>query len=247
MSKLSVIETELLEQLFEVAAMGAVSDRDRHVVNQVAMILDAKPSAPEFEEKEYARFAITAPLLNLTDMSRDEQGRFIDPRTAKAFEQYTDMSVRTGQDGLAVRDKANGFFRAVGTISAELEPQPDTERAFERAFDLLTRLDPSMPLAQVMVWLREFLSGSQDAALALTAAEGRWIPVDAGIPPEDALVLVSCTDWAPSIQRDEPAPIKVGYFENGKAKIFGASWTPTHWQLMPPPVAVFHAVPELLN
>lgn len=247
MSKLSVIDTDLLEQLFEIAVIGAVSERDKNAVNRVAMLLDAKPSEPEFDEQEYVRFAAMAPLLNLTDMSRDENGRFVNARTAEAFRHYTDMSVRAGQDALAVRDKANGFFSAAVDIKSKLEPQPEAERAFERAYDLLTRLDPSMPLAQVMIWLQEFLSGSQDAALALVAAEGGWIPVSAGRPPEDAMVLVTCSEWEASILRGEPAPIKVGYFEKGKAKIFGASWTPTHWCLLPPPVRVSHPIPESVN
>ena len=246
MAKLSVIPTDLLEKLFELGVMGAVSSQDHHVLNQLVTLLDAKPSEPEYEEEHYQRFSICAPILNLTDMSRDDAGRFTHPRTIDAFKHYTDMMVRVGQDGLAMADKANSFFRGVGEVSARLEPQPETERGFERAFDLLTRLDPSMPLAQVMVWLREFLSGTQDAAVALTAAEGAWIPVEAGAPPEDAMVLVTCADWEPSIQRGEPAPIKAGYFENGVAKIFGASWKPTHWCLMPPPVFVHPKTDHLL-
>lgn len=245
MSKLSVIPTDLLEQLFEIGVMGAVSSKDHNVLNQVALLLDAKPSEPEYEDEVYQRFAMFAPLMELTDMGRDEQGRFTHPRTIAAFKQYCAMIVGAGQDALAVTDKGNGFFRAMGKVNASLQSQPETERGFERAFDLLSRLDPSMPLAQVMVWLREFLSGTQDAAIALTAAEGRWIPVGAGAPPEDAIVLVTCTEWVPSMRRGEPAPIKAGYFEAGAAKIFGASWTPTHWMLMPPPPVV-HAAPSQL-
>lgn len=245
MSKLSVIPTDLLEQLFELGVMGAVSSKDHQVLNQLALLLDEKPSEPEYEEELYQRFSMFAPLMDLTDMSRDERGRFTHPRTVTAFRHYCDMMVRAGQDALAVSDKANGFFRAMGEVHAKLKPQPETERGFERAFDLLARLDPSMSLAQVMVWLREFLSGSQDALVGLTAAEGEWIPVDAGAPPEDAMVLVTCATWEPSISRREPPPIKAGYFENGVAKIFGASWTPSHWRLMPPPVMV-HVAPRQL-
>lgn len=232
MSKLSVIPTDLLEQLFELALLSAVSPRDFAACDQAALLLDNKPSEPQYDEEIYQRFSICAPILNLTDMSRDEQGRFKDPRTRDAFAQYAGMMVRHGQDPLAQRDKANGFFRALGEASARLTVQPDAERAFERAFDLLARLDQTMPLAQVLVWLREFLGGSQNAVLAMSAAEGGWIQVEAGKPPEDVMVLVS------TIDRGSHAPIKVGYYENGEAKIFGGSWTPTHWRLLPPPVVV---------
>lgn len=242
MTKFSVLPTSLLEKLFDLALVGACSDEHNQVCSEVALILDEKPSEVPYDEEIYQDFYRYGPLLDLKNMSRDEQGGFVDPQTAKAFEQYVHAMVRHEPGHLAVKDKASGFFRAMGEVSATLKPKAETTEAFERAFDLLTRLDPAMPLSQVMVWLREFLSGSQDAVVALSAAEGEWVSVEDGLPPESSIMLVTNTAWPHSIQRGEPAPMKVGYLELGQWKLFGASWKPTHWRLPPPPAVEIKAL-----
>lgn len=239
MTKLSVLPTELVEKLLDMALMSACTDADNQVCSEVSMLLDAKPSEVTYEEGVYADFYLYSPLLQVHDLTRDESGAFVNPHTAYAFQTYCDMMVMAGQELLAVKDSPNEFFRAMGETLAALKPAPETAQGFERAFDLLTRLDPSMPLSQVMVWLREFLSGSRDADIALTAAEGRWIPVSAGLPPKNVFLIASDAEWEHSKRRGEAAPMKIGYLEReGKWKLFGASWTPTHWMLMPPPVVV---------
>lgn len=247
MAKLSVIPTDLINKLLDLALLSACSERDNQVCSEVAMLLDETPAEVVYDEQVYEMFTVCAPLLDLTDFSRDEKGVFTHPYTLEAFNRYAGMMVRHGQDALALKDMPNDFFHAMGAPYASFKPKAETVLGFERAFDLLTRLDGSMPLSQVMVWFREFLSGSMDAAVGLVAAEGEWIAVDSGRPPEGVFVLCTMDDWEPAILSAQPAPIKIGYFENGVAKLFGASWTPTHWRLLPPSLFVHSKLQESAN
>jgi hypothetical protein len=235
MTEFSVLPSALSNRLVALALSAATSQEDLVLCAEAAMLLDAKPAVIPMDDPIHQDFALYAPLLELSDMSFDGQGRYVDARTQKAFEQYCEMKIRNEAGPLATKDKANGFFKGVGEVYSTLKPAPETLAGFERVFDLLTRLDPSMPLSQVMVWLREFISGTRDAQVALTAAEGRWVPIAEGLPPEDAFMLLTDANWPHAQKRGEPAPIKVGYREKDAWKIFGGSWTPTHFMLLPPP------------
>jgi hypothetical protein len=235
MTEFSVLPSAMTNRLVALALSSATSQEDQVLCAEAAMLLDVQPSVIAVDDPIHQAFVLYAPLLELSDMSLDAQGRYVDARAQKAFERYCEM-LRLNEAGpLAAKDKANGFFKGVGEVYSTLQPAPETLAAFERVFDLLTRLDPSMPLSQVMVWLREFLSGTRDAQIALTAAEGRWVPITEGLPPEDAFMLLTKTDWPHAQMPGKPAPIKVGYREKESWKIFGGSWTPTHFMLLPPP------------
>lgn len=235
MTELFVMPRVMADKLFSLAVASAVLPEDQVLCAEAALLLDTQPSVIPMDDPIHQGFALYAPLLELSDMSFGADGRYVDARAQHAFEIYCDGMVRNESGPLAVKDKANGFFRGAGELSSTLNPAPETLAGFERVFDLLTRLDPSMPLSQVMVWLREFLSGSRDAEVALTAAEGRWVSIKDGLPPEDAFMLLTNAEWPHAKQRHEPAPIKVGYREGDAWKIFGGSWTPTHFMLLPPP------------
>jgi hypothetical protein len=235
MTEFSVMPSALTNKLLTLAMSAAVTPEDQVLCAEAAMLLDTQPSVIPMDDPIHQDFALYAPLLELSDLSLGEDGRYVDTRAQEAFVLYCDGMRRNEAGPLASKDRANGFFRSAGELSAALNPVPETLAGFERVFDLLTRLDPSMPLSQVMVWLREFLSGSRDAEVALTAAEGRWVAIKDGLPPEGAFMLLTDAEWPHAKMRHEPAPIKVGYLEAGAWKIFGGSWTPTHFMLLPPP------------
>jgi len=65
-----------------------------------------------------------------------------------------------------------------------------------------------------------------------------WQPIETA--PREQMVLVVDVNWPAALQRDQTPPIKVGYLDGstGTWRIFGASWTPTHWKPVPKPPVV---------
>ena len=63
-----------------------------------------------------------------------------------------------------------------------------------------------------------------------------WRDIES-VPRDGTIVLLACTTWAHSTILGKPVPIKVGAWdvENGRWWILGASWTPTHWMVIPDP------------
>lgn len=65
----------------------------------------------------------------------------------------------------------------------------------------------------------------------------RWRPVSE-LPPSNELLAFACANWAHSVQLGKDVPVKVGYREETRYRIFGGSWEPTHWCYPPEAPAV---------
>lgn len=241
MTNLMVLPKELCNTVLSLAMAAMVSEEDQQAVALFATLMDADKPAQHFEAGIHEGFAMMAPLVEVTDLTRCENGYYADPHTAKMFERYTDMIVRHGKPFLAESTASLSFFDAKKNPS-DLKPQPVTAAAFERVVNLLRRLDPSMTVEHVIAYLDMFLDASPQSLVALVAAEEKWIEVEEGSPPEDCLILACNMTWPHALKGLREPPIKVGYVEAGAWKLFGGSWTPTHWRLLP---ALPHTRPKL--
>ena len=128
------------------------------------------------------------------------------------------------------------------------------EAAFERLPARAASKDGTDTLDGLIAHLRNRPDRSPPVAPA-------WQPIETA--PKDRLLLLAWADWAPSIMRGEPCPVKVGGYWENAWHVYGASWWPTHWQELPAPPAGntpppppppqykhagwFHEVPSLMN
>jgi hypothetical protein len=70
------------------------------------------------------------------------------------------------------------------------------------------------------------------AASPLMPVPAGWQPIETA-PKDGRLMLLTCVGWPPSEIRGEPWPVKVGGYWDGKWNVFGASWAPTDWAVLP--------------
>jgi hypothetical protein len=85
-----------------------------------------------------------------------------------------------------------------------------------------------------------------EAAYALDRKDDpyRWRPVTETCPSQSMLQF-ACANWAHSVSRGKPVPVKTGYRDGDTYTIFGASWLPTHWCYSPEPPAAVAEQPAL--
>jgi hypothetical protein len=70
-----------------------------------------------------------------------------------------------------------------------------------------------------------------------------WYEIAEVPAPKEQMLTLACATW-PTGQ----VPIKTGYLtEHGTWKIFGASWTPTHWMYQPDPPPLRYPASVILD
>lgn len=132
------------------------------------------------------------------------------------------------------RDAANSRLHEVATACATAEQERDADQArvagASTILEVVARFAPGVglpaPLHRAALDAHDWMQGEAPVAQAGQVPE--WIACEDRMPPVNENVLVTCefttNDWR----------IKVGGVdERGNWWVFGASWTPSHWQPLP--------------